>query len=733
MFYIKGNVRKILFSTANSYKVGLFKIKEVNTEEFEDYLNKTITFTGVLPELSTEITYKFFGNIVEHKRYGTQFEVSSYEIEEPTDTDSIILYLSSGIIKGIGYKTAKNIVDKFGLDSIDVIKNKPNDLLSIKGLTLTKINNIHEKIMNITIDNDKIIELTKLGFNSKESINIANNYKYSVEEIINEKIYLLKEEINFIKLDTIYLKHNSETTELRIKEIIKYIINKFCLNKGDTKIKLDSIYLEINKYFKEQLNFESFNYYINKLNLDNEIIILDNYVMLKNYYESEKYAAETINKINLIKQNLKEEKIDKLIVDYQTTNNIDFNDEQINAIKSSLLNNMFILTGGPGTGKTTIIKAIVDIYRRITCKESISDFLLNNVESDDIILLAPTGRSAKKLASSVGLSASTIHKFLKWNKETKSFGMNEYVKSEANLVIIDECSMIDVFLFVSLLKALKSDVKLILVGDVFQLPSIGPGNVLNDLIESEKISKVFLEKIYRTKSDSHLIDFAISIKNQKEINGIDKNYKDLKFIDSSDVDIKEYLKIICIKAKEKFNLDDFQVLAPMYKGENGIDNLNLIMQNIFNEKNANKSEVKIASRIFRKNDKVIQLVNDIDNNVFNGDIGYIKNIIGEKSDLIIEIDFAGNVVKYNREKLDNFTHAYAISIHKSQGSEYENVVVVLGNSFKRMLYNKLLYTAVTRAKKNLILIGSLYNLNIAIKTLYSSDRKTYLKELLQQF
>ena len=396
-------------------------------------------------------------------------------------------------------------------------------------------------------------------------------------------------------------------------------------------------------------------------------------------------------------------------------NKILFDDTQKKAIIGALNNNLYIITGGPGTGKTTIIKTIVQILEN-----------KNKINKDDIVLLAPTGRSAKKMQDSVGYKAYTIHKFLKWNKELETFQIDEYNKAKEKVVIVDEASMIDIFLFSSLLKGLRLNVKLILVGDVNQLPSIAPGDVLRDLLCQNNIKNTYLNKIYRVNEESYISDIALDIKNQKEFNNID-DYNDFKFIKSSDEDIKSYLIQICnyVKSK-KISLDNFQVLVPMYKGVNGIDNLNILMADIFNSKN---KKYQIGDKFCRIDDKVIQLVNDVDNNVYNGDIGYIKdiNIINKKT--IVEIEFGNNKVIYTNGDFDKFSLAYAISIHKSQGSEYDHVVIILANSFVRMFYNKLIYTAVTRAKSSLTIIGSLQAFNTCIKTLYANNRKTYINHV----
>jgi exodeoxyribonuclease V alpha subunit len=435
--------------------------------------------------------------------------------------------------------------------------------------------------------------------------------------------------------------------------------------------------------------------------------------MLDKFYDAETSIITSIKAINSIKNSVKETKLDNNLFAYQKEYSINFGEEQIEAIKGALKNNFYIITGGPGTGKTTIIKAVVNLLKSY-----------ENIKDTDIALLAPTGRSAKRMSESVGMYASTIHKYLKWNKETETFQVNDYNKSHEKVIIVDEASMIDIFLFDSLLKGIHLSSKLILIGDENQLPSIGPGDILYDLLRMDGIKSKCLNKIYRVKKDSYINTLASDIKDKKVFESIE-DFSDFKFIQSSDEDIYSYIKEISNKIKDKkINIDNYQVLAPMYKGYNGIDNLNNLMAEIFNNKN---DPYQIGDKYYRVNDKVIQLVNDIDNNIFNGDIGYIKDISYVDKKLTVTIDFMGNKVIYNQGEFDRFSLAYAISIHKAQGSEYDNVVIVLAKSFKRMFYNKLIYTAVTRAKKSLIIIGSLDSFNDSIQTTYSQKRITYMK------
>ena len=465
--------------------------------------------------------------------------------------------------------------------------------------------------------------------------------------------------------------------------------------------------------FKTLFSLDKFLLHLNNLIKKNEIIEVKEMIALKSFYDTESLIYNNILRLNNIKNNYDIERINLFIFEYEKRNNIELAKNQKEAIIESIVNNFYIITGGPGTGKTTIIKAVVEIL------EDLEDYV-----SDDIALLAPTGRSAKRMAESVIFPASTIHKYLKWNKETNDFQINENNKSKNKVVIVDEASMIDIFLFTSLLKGLPLNVKLILVGDANQLPSIGPGDVLNNLLSCDNIKKKVLNEIYRVKEGSYITYLANDIKNTKCFDKFD-NYDDFKFIEASDEEIIPYLVEICKSACRKgIKPDNFQVLAPMYKGFNGIDNLNRVMTDIFNP---NKNKVMINDNYYSVGDKVIQLVNDVENNVFNGDIGYIKEIEYAGKKLVVTIDYMGNYVEYTSGEFDKFMLAYAISIHKSQGSEYDNVVVILAKGFSRMFYNKLIYTAVTRAKSSLIIIGSVESLNKSVSTLYATNRKTYLK------
>ncbi len=713
--YILGNIRKIIYESNNGpYKVGIFKVRETNDNEMSEYVNKVIGFTGNFAEVNPDVDYILYGRLVEHPKYGTQFEVLNYEIKAPSDLDSLVLYLSSGMFKGIGLKTAKRIVERFGTDTIKTIKEAPEDIATVSGMTITKARRMHDKILENEYNQDLILKLNGYGFSVREAIDLITIYGSNLQNKIEENIYDLVEHITFDKLDIMFLKDNDEMDKRRIEALILHNVYTTCYETGDTLVLKDELFIKMKRCFKGVFAAEEYLKYIDSLALKAKIVLFNEYVTLSDFYNTEKSILMDINRINDIKNTIKPDKIDTYISEYEKINSITFNNDQKEAIKGAILNNFFIITGGPGTGKTTIIKAIVMFLKDIL-----------DLNHEDIALLAPTGRASKRMAESVGVPAYTIHKFLKWNKETESFLIDEYNKSQEKVVIVDESSMIDIFLFSSLLKGLKLNVKLILVGDANQLPSIGPGDLLNDLLHISTIKNKYLNTIYRVKEGSYITYLANDIKNRKHFDKFPTNYSDFKFIESNDDDIKKYLSEIVNKAVEKgIHSENFQVLAPMYKGLNGIDSLNSMMADIFNP---NAEKFVIGDKYYRVNDKVIQLVNDVDNNVYNGDIGYIRDIYYLDKKMVVEIDYSGNIVEYKSGEFDKFNLAYAVSIHKSQGSEYANVVIILARSFNRMFYNKLIYTAVTRAKSSLIILGSIDSLNKSVLTNYGANRNTYLK------
>lgn len=723
MEYIRGKFKQMIFESDNGYKVGLFRVKEASGE-MEEYINKTITFTGYFADVDGEAYYKLTGNYVFNERYGSQFQVSSYEREEPKGKDAVVEFLSSSLVKGCGEKTAIAIVDTLGEDALTLIKENPDNLLLVPGISEVKAKRIYNSIVKYQSTDEIIVNLKKLGFTINESLSILNKWGESSLEIVEHDIYKLIDIIDFTKLDKVFLSMKDAEAEERIYACIIETFKRVGFKNGDTYLDKEEIFSTIRNEFKIFIEEEELDEYLDKLKKCKEIVVKKKKYFLKEYFDYEEEIADNLEMINRHSKT-RVSNFDDLIAAVQLEYDVKYNSDQKKAIKNALTNRISIITGGPGTGKTTIINSIVKLYVRIhnlNYKEVIND----------IALLAPTGRAAKKMSDSTGLPAMTIHRYLKWNKEKNEFQINEYNKNYHKLIIVDETSMIDTYLFASLLKGIGHNITLVLVGDSNQLPSVGPGLILNDLIESDMFTHTTLEQIYRQSDNSYIPILAKEIKEHDLSSEFTKQTDDYNFLHASGLTIKEMIRKICVMSKEKgLTEEEIQVLAPMYRGENGIDNLNVLLQDIFNPKSKDRKETKVGDIIYRVGDKVLQLVNDPDNNIFNGDIGYISSIgtiMGSKNKDVFTINFDGNEIQYTREDLINIKHAYAITIHKSQGSEFAHVIMPVSKAYYKMLYNKLIYTGVSRAKKSLIIIGEEESFVMAVNNDYSNNRKTNLKE-----
>ena len=726
MDYIKGKIRNIIYQNKdNGYVVAVFRVKETSDTKMEEYVGKTVTITGTFLDINEEETFILYGSPTRHERFGFQYQVSSYEKEKISSEDALVEFLSSSLVKGCGEKSAKKIVEILGMDAIDKIKNDEHALDSVPGLTDSKKASIRASLLEYSDADDSLLKLKELGFSIPEATKIYKKYGASTKYIMEANLYVLTEIMDFNKIDVIYRAHHEELDTVRLKACMLEAMRRLSNNNGDTYYKIDEIKDALKKEFNLILDEITFEEIVYSLEEENKIVVEQEMYYLTEYYEAEKDITDSLYALNA-NNTTPFWDFDKELAKLEEENKVHYNEDQKNAIKKALENKITIISGGPGTGKTTIINAIVKLYIKM------HDFSPMEVLAN-IALLAPTGRASKKMSSSTGLPAMTIHRFLKWNKDTGNFGVNEYHKAQENLIIVDEMSMIDVTLFDALLKGIKSNVELIMVGDVHQLPSVGPGLILNDLIESDLFTFCPLEKIYRQSENSYIPYLALEIKNKDLSDDFLSQKDDYNFLSVDGKYIKDMIKKICIMSKQKgLNEEDIQILAPMYKGENGIDNLNVILQELFNPKSPKKEEIRYGEVVYRENDKVLQLQNNPDNNVFNGDIGYIRKIIPKTSknkDMII-IDFEGVKVEYTKEDLNQIKHAYAITIHKSQGSEFSHVILPITRNYYKMLYNKLIYTGVSRAKKSLVIIGERESFVMAVQNDYASSRKTMLKEKL---
>lgn len=720
MSYIKGTISKIIYrNNSNGYTVGLIKIKESDEE-----VGKIETFTGVLPEFNEKTIYQLNGTFTTHNKYGYQFQVDSFEIVLPEKKDELVDFLSSDLFP-IGEKTAKKIVGSFGEDTIDVILNNKEKLLEIPRLGIERINKINNILKEYQSTSNIVLELNRMGFNTKDSLMLLNKYKDKVIRIIDNNIYDLIDNINlnFKEIDTIAINNKYDLyDERRIEALIIYLLNEITFEQGDTYSFFQEIYSSIIKYLPD-LKSEDLEYYLLKLSKQKRVVIKKEKYYLKELYDAEEYIADRIYRLN----NMERRKLPKLkekIKELEQKIGITYDELQKNAIINSLNNNFTITTGGPGTGKTTIIKGIIRMLVD-TC----------HISPQNIALLAPTGRASRKLIEVCNIPAYTIHKYLGWDKDNNTFSHNEINVCKEEYIIVDEASMIDTMLMFSLLKGTRLDSKFIFIGDYYQLPSVSQGQVLKDMIDSEVLDVIKLNNLYRQKDGNYIINLAHEIKNKELSDNFLTKKEDYNFIEVDNDYVLTSIKDIILKALEKgYREKDIQVLAPMYKSQNGIDNLNKMLQEIFNPKSNDKNELIVGNKIYREGDKILELVNDSDNSISNGDLGYIINITnkeknGNKKNEII-VDFDGNIVSFSPDKFINITHGYAISVHKSQGGEFNMVIIPFVNSFKRMLYNKLIYTAVTRAKSKLILIGSREAFIYGVNNDYVNNRKTTLKEML---
>ena len=717
MNYIKGKLKKIIFHNNDSgYVVALFRVKETNDVAMKEKVNKSITVTGVFTDVNIDISMILYGNYIHNEKFGMQYAVDSYEIEMPTTKDAIIEFLASSFIDGCGEKTAKKIVNHFGEKTLEKIKENRDNLLEIEGMTTIRAAKIYNSLQNYNKSSEAILKFQNLGFTIEECSKIYNKFKDRIDEVLGDAFYDLKEIIDFRKLDSIYMNNFGNDTSVRIHACFLETMQLLSNYNGDTYYYREEISNTLDKEFNIILTEDVFEEILKELVDNKQIILVDRKIYLAKYYGFEENIAESLKKIDS-KVVDKISKIEEKLNDLEDRIGINYNADQEKAIISALSNNVTIISGGPGTGKTTIINAITKLY--------IEDKKLGPADIlENIALLAPTGRASKKMASSTNLPAYTIHRYLKWYKDSNDFFYNEFNKTNHRLIIVDEVSMIDIELFNALLNGISPGVKLILVGDTFQLPSVGPGLVLDDLIGSDYFNFVPLNQIYRQSDNSYIPYLAKEIKNNDLSEEFLTKKDDYSFFQTKSSQIKDAIEqIIKISLGKKIDEKSMQILAPMYKGENGIDNLNNILQKIYNPASSGKNEITYLDVIYREGDKVLQLVNDLDNNVFNGDIGYIESINGNK----IEIDFEGNIVEYEKKNLKQIKHAYAITIHKSQGSEFEHVIMPISNSYYKMLYNKLIYTGVSRAKKTLTIVGDPHSFAKAVANNYSANRKTSLK------
>lgn len=668
------------------------------------------------------------GKWVKDKKYGWQFIISDSDLLKPKEINEIEEYLSSGIYKGIGEKTAKLIVAKFGENSLDIVENHPEKLSEIKGVKKAKISSIK----NSQTENGHLKEI-KLFLGNHEGVTwnrinkIYNRYGEKAIEVLSENPYVLCDEIDgfaFKTADTIAqaagIPFNSP---FRIKSGVIYLLNYTANTEGNLYLSQRSLLTRLTKLLstdKEKIDSTQTKPILKDMVESKQIIAEGENYFLKSFYEIEKQCAKMLYELSEcpLDKSYDSENIDEKIAGIEKKLRIKYQGNQRLAVRQALLNNVSIITGGPGTGKTTIIKGIIS--------------LLKNENLGYTVLCAPTGRAAKKMEESTGFEAQTIHRLLIATPEF-GFKMNEKNQLNCSTIIVDELSMVDIYIFNALLKAIKQGTRVIFVGDSDQLPSVGPGSVLKDLIKSQALPVVILSEIYRQASTSKIIVNAHKINNG---NIALETGSDFEFINEEDSSSVATLIISKVKeeSEKSGQINSVQVLSPLRTRTSvGVDILNERLQKYLNPVKLNKQEMRNKYHTFRENDRVMQTKNDYDRDVFNGTIGRISSIDKNcNNELIMTVETEDDFIEYTQEDLENLDLAYATTVHKAQGDEYPIVIIPVLPEFYPFLSKDILYTAVTRARKKVILIGTIKALAIAIKNNKNQIRNTMLAKRISQ-
>ncbi len=727
MNYIQGIVKAIVFhSEENAFTILKVKVTD-STEKLDIFLyddTDYLTVTGYFPVPMRGVEIKFFGTFKEHHKFGKQYVVRNYEKVSETSIAGLVEYLSSDLFKGVGIKTAVNIVQILGKDTIKKVIADKDILKTIPKLNKKLQETIYEGIIENKAAENTLIKLYAYGITPKTAMKIYKFYQNETVAVIEKNPYQLIYDIDgigFERADDIAKKLGiPDDDPLRVKAMIIYLYNYMGINYGHTFLYVEQL-LEfllkgLNKS-KDLVTEDTVLDYLEELIQDKVFYKEDETITLGSIHYAEKQIIQKVKELSNESEEIDSEQVDKYIILFEEVEDISYTKLQKKAIHSALKSNLFILTGGPGTGKTTVINGIVFVY----CKYHQIPILHNNTLFD-VKLVAPTGRAAKRMNESTNLHAETIHRFLKYSYDGK-FEHNKDNPIDAKVVIIDEASMIDVFLASQLLQSIPKDTKVIIVGDEDQLPSVGPGQVLKDLIESDMIDYVQLNTIHRQAQDSQIISLAYNINQGSLPEDIGTSYEDRYFVPETAGNLQSrIINVIDYMHNQGYNVyEDVQVLIPMYKGVTGIDNMNKVIQNAYN-KNTEKV-IQHGEREFRVGDKVIQLVNQIEDNIMNGDQGSVEAIV--EGGLVVS--FGDNQVNYKTGDLINIKHAYAMSIHKSQGSEYKVVILPVFKNYHIMLKRKLIYTAITRAKEKLVIIGDINALRYGVESV-EGLRQSSLKD-----
>jgi exodeoxyribonuclease V alpha subunit len=661
---------------------------------------------GTLPNVKVGEKLKLTGEYEKHSKYGDQFKIESFTIIYPTTIAGITKYLGSGLIKGVGPATAEKIVSVFKENTLDVLDTNINRLLDVEGIGVKKLDLIKKSWEEQKAIKEIMMFLQSFDISPSYALKIYRTYGANSVQIVQDNPYQLTYDvwgIGFKIADAIGKSVGfSEDHPKRIKSGIIYVLNE-ASGEGHVYLPMQELLKKCFEVLGVDLTDSLLLF--REMEGENLLNIVDGNVYLSHYYEAERNIEYKIKTLRAGSSEYTEKEIKSIRL------NAGYSEEQLEAIRNSLTHKILILTGGPGTGKTTALKGIIESYKQL---------------KKNIMLAAPTGRAAKRMSEVIGIEAKTIHRLLEYNPQDHLFMRDEDNPLETDLLVVDEVSMIDTLLMNNLISAVNLNTTLVLVGDVDQLPSVGCGNILHDLIQSGIISTAMLTKIFRQAKESQIVVNAHKINRGEFPTILNNESSDFFFIQESDNSkIADVITELCQqRLPDKYGFDpmkDIQVLTPMYKGDAGANNLNSKLHDVLNY---NEVLLTRGEKSFKIGDKVMQLRNNYDKDVYNGDIGLIQSI--DMDDQKLEINFSGKIVPYEFLELDDITLAYAITVHKSQGSEYPCVIMPITTAHYIMLQRNLLYTAVTRASKMMILVGSKQALAMAIGNKKSKKRNTSL-------
>jgi exodeoxyribonuclease V alpha subunit len=724
---IEGVIERVTFHSAET-GFCVLQVKLTNNSNYKHaYL---VTITGKIINISVGETIFAKGIWINDKNYGKQFKASEIVTKQPSSINAIEKYLASGLIKGVGKIYAKRMIKKFANNTLEIIEKHPKRLLEVEGIGKKRQEQIIASWSEQKIVREIMIFLQSNGVSTARASRIYKIYGDKAIDIVKENPYRLAKDIKgigFMLADLVARNLGfAANSTARMEAAIDYILMEATNLSGHCGLVYEDLLsktIEILNIDENDSEFDipnkiaqiiAYKIDIDQLKLEN--IAEKDIIFLPIYYEYETEIAEILGSFIIKKNNFDIANLSEAISWVQKKLNISLSASQITALTNSLINNLTIITGGPGTGKTTLVKSIITILK---------------AKKKKILLASPTGKAAKRLAQSTNMEAKTIHRLLEFNPITGDFNYNEECKLNCDVLVIDEASMLDVKLMHSLLIALPNEISLILVGDIDQLPSVGAGEVLGDIINSNALNVVQLTEIFRQAAESDIIQNAHQINQGIMPELANKTNSDFYFIASEkgekmNILIKELVKSRIPKKFSFDSLTDIQVLCAMNVGVNGARNINQELQELFHQKD---EYIEKYGNRFYVGDKIIQTENNYDDEIYNGETGFINYIDYENQKITIDFDI--KQVAYNFNQLDQIALSYAITIHKSQGSEYDCVIVPVTMQSYVMLRRNLIYTAITRGKKLVIIIGEKKALALAVKEINKINRITRLKSLLE--